>query len=282
MMKRPTYRCGQAPLPLSIKAFRTRTAATLFNGVLSPEQAQGIGYLVSVPALMAHLGYAVPMAHLSYALATAYHETARTMQPIEEYGKGAGRPYGTPDPETGQTYYGRGFVQLTWRENYAKAAALCFNTQLEQGVVDLVGHPDMAMSPFVATQITLFGMSKGWFTGKRLSDYDRADGTFDYVNARRIINGTDRAEMIAGYARQFEEAGRLASGMGIVRDQVMVGSRGADVTELQLLLGLPHDGVFGGATQEAVKGWQRAHGLQPDGVVGQMTWDALDAEEYGL
>lgn len=282
MMKRLPCHCGQAPQALSIKAYRTRVAATLFNGALSPEQAQGIGYLVSAPTLMAHLGYAVPMAHLAYVLATAYHETARTMQPIEEYGKGAGRPYGIPDPETGQTYYGRGFVQLTWRENYAKAAALCFNTQLEQGVVDLVGHPDMAMSPFVATQITLFGMSKGWFTGKRLRDYDRPDGTFDYVNARRIINGTDRAEMIAGYARQFEEAGRLALGMGIVRDQIMVGSRGADVTELQLLLSLPHDGVFGGATKEAVKGWQRSHGLQPDGVVGQMTWDALDAEEYGL
>ncbi|MGY4028437.1 peptidoglycan-binding protein [Aeromonas rivuli] len=282
MMKRSCYRCGPAPLALSIKAYRTRIAATLFNGAMSPEQAQGIGYLVSVPTLMAHLGHVVSLAHLSYVLATAYHETACTMQPIEEYGKGAGRPYGVPDPETGQTYYGRGFVQLTWRENYAKAATLCFNTHLEQGGVDLVLTPDMAMSPFVATQITLFGMSQGWFTGKRLSDYDRADGTFDYVNARRIINGTDRAEMVAGYARQFEEAGRLALGQRIVRDQVMVGSRGADVTELQLLLGLPHDGVFGGATQEAVKGWQRAHGLQPDGVVGQLTWDALDAEEYGL
>jgi len=35
------------------------------------------------------------------------------MQPIEEYGKGKGMKYGSPDPETGQTYYGRGFVQTT-------------------------------------------------------------------------------------------------------------------------------------------------------------------------
>jgi len=32
--------------------------------------------------------------HLAYMLATAYHETASTMQPIEEYGKGKTRPYG--------------------------------------------------------------------------------------------------------------------------------------------------------------------------------------------
>jgi len=44
-----------------------------------------------------------------------------TIQPIEEIGKGSGQDYGKTDPETGQAYYGRGFVQLTWRDNYAKA-----------------------------------------------------------------------------------------------------------------------------------------------------------------
>ena len=52
---------------------------------------------------------------------TTAHETGFTMQPIEEYGKGSGMEYGKPDPETGQTYYGRGYVQLTWRDNYARA-----------------------------------------------------------------------------------------------------------------------------------------------------------------
>src|SRR4051794_28194747 len=58
---------------------------------------------------------------LAYALATTFHETAATMLPIAEYGYGAGRPYGVSDFETDQTYYGRGFVQLTWRDNYARA-----------------------------------------------------------------------------------------------------------------------------------------------------------------
>src|SRR5262245_48374882 len=59
--------------------------------------------------------------HLAYPLATTLHETASEMWPIEEYGKGSGQPYGVPDPETKQTYYGRGYVQLTWRDNYARA-----------------------------------------------------------------------------------------------------------------------------------------------------------------
>ena len=54
----------------------------------------------------------------AYVLATAYHETAATMQPIAEYGKGKGKAYCKPDPVTKQTYSGRGYVQLTWKDNY--------------------------------------------------------------------------------------------------------------------------------------------------------------------
>ena len=61
---------------------------------------------------------------LAYMLATSYHETAQTMQPIEEYGKGRGKPYGQklrhdrkPYTFPDKLYYGRGDVQLTWYEN---------------------------------------------------------------------------------------------------------------------------------------------------------------------
>ena len=37
---------------------------------------------------------------LAYMLATAKWETAHTMQPIEEIGKGRGRPYGVPTVRT--------------------------------------------------------------------------------------------------------------------------------------------------------------------------------------
>ncbi len=63
----------------------------------------------------------------AYMLATVKHECADTWRPIEEYGKGKGRPYGTPVTVTApdgtqyvNAYYGRGFVQLTWKLNYDK------------------------------------------------------------------------------------------------------------------------------------------------------------------
>ena len=134
---------------------------------------------------------------LAYVLATAYHETARTMQPIEEYGKGKGRPYGLIDEATGEAYYGRGFCQLTWKANYSKASQICD--------ADLIHNPSLALTPGIAAKIICQGMKDGWFTGKKLSDYFNRDKD-DPVGARRIINGTDRAELVASYYRNFANA----------------------------------------------------------------------------
>lgn len=135
--------------------------------------------------------------HLAYIMATCYHETARTMQPIEEYGKGKTRPYGKPHPVTGKTYYGRGFVQLTWHDNYVKAGQLVD--------ADLVNNPELACDLTYATQILVEGMTIGFFTGKKLSHYFNDDKT-DPVNARKIINSLDKAELIAGYYYKFLNA----------------------------------------------------------------------------
>jgi putative chitinase len=139
--------------------------------------------------------------HISYVLATIKHETANTFLPIEEYGKGRGRKYGIADKETGQKYYGRGLVQLTWRKNYE-----VFSKLLD---VDLVNDPAQSMEPRIAWAITSLGMRKGLFTGKKLSDFINASKT-DFVGARKIINGTDKAQLIAGYASTFQE---LLSGL---------------------------------------------------------------------
>jgi putative chitinase len=128
----------------------------------------------------------------AYALATAWHETAKTMQPIREYGKGKGKKYGVP--VNGQVYYGRGYVQLTWHENYAKAKS-------KLGV-DFVGKPDLVMQPKHAAAIMVRGMTEGWFTGKKLSTYFNKTKD-DPVQARKIINGLDKAELIADYHRKF-------------------------------------------------------------------------------
>ena len=61
--------------------------------------------------------------------------------------------------------------------------------------------PDKAL----AAQVMFAGMSQGWFTGKKLSDYFK-DGKADWKNARRIINGTDKADTIAGYGKAFYRA----------------------------------------------------------------------------
>ena len=144
----------------------------------------------------------------AYMLATAYHETAHTMQPIEEYGKGRGRDYGKrlkmsrkPYSDTLPIYYGRGYVQLTWYENYDKAGRLL--------KLDLLRQPELALQADVAAKIMREGMFEGWFTGKKLGEYVGLR-TADYVSARRIINGMDKAQFIAGYAVVFELALRKA------------------------------------------------------------------------
>lgn len=173
---------------------RTRFISQLpeiFGGPLRPSQLDGVNLILD------RAGTSYDYRHLAYIFATVYHEVAKTMQPIREWGLGKRYPYGKPDPETGETYYGRGFVQLTHKRNYQLAS--------RKLGVDFVKHPDLVMLPGHAVDILFEGMEQGWFTGKKLSDYIN-DQQVDYKNARRIINGTDRAELIAGYAVKFEKA----------------------------------------------------------------------------
>lgn len=155
-------------------------------------------------------------ADLAYGLATAWHETAHTMQPVKEFGgpeylrrmyditgrrPTMARQMGNTVPGDGVRYAGRGFVQLTWKSNYARAGA-----KLD---LPLVGNPDLAMELRHAGAIMAWGMAQGWFTGKRLRDYLPARGPAmlpQFIEARRIINGTDRAADIAAFAVDFQEA----------------------------------------------------------------------------
>jgi len=147
----------------------------------------------------------------AYALATGYHETQRWKYD-EEIGKGRGRDYGEPIwliRGVRTTYHGRGDTQLTWLRNYAKMSVFL---SVEHGrPIDLVNKPDLATEPDYSSLIMWEGMVRGMFTGKNLADYIRP-GDADYVGARRIINGTDKAKKIAGYAVQFEAALRHCEG----------------------------------------------------------------------
>ncbi|MBD6980437.1 peptidoglycan-binding protein [Vibrio parahaemolyticus] len=273
---------GRTTPHINTKAMLGRTNATLFEGQMNSAQRACVLGFMFVHAMFVMLGMSVPIQYLAYVLATTYHETGRTMKPIEEWGKGQGHSYGEPDPETGQTYYGRGYVQLTWLANYAKAKAVVYSRNWQQGVIDFVGAPELALNPFYAAQIAISGMLAGWFTGKKLSDYLQLDGSFDYQGARAIINGKDKAEQIAAYAIAFETALYLAIGTDIERSVIQRGSTGDDVRELQLGLGLNPDGKFGSATQTALIHFQQQHELNPDGICGSSTWTSFEKEIYGL
>ena len=132
----------------------------------------------------------------AYMLATAKHETANTFAPIAEYGKGKGLPYGKPDRKTGLVYFGRGYVQLTWAKNYQTMGTVLG--------LPLYTQPDLALRYDVAYKIMSYGMTHGTFTGVALSRYIN-EGKTDYLNARKIINGTDKADLIAGYATAIEQ-----------------------------------------------------------------------------
>ena len=172
-------------------------------GPLSQDPRSGCGLLVDEAERRG-----TPLNHLAYILATAWWETARAMQPVRE-------AYFVADSfEKAEKwrkknlhyypYYGRGFVQLTWKNNYKKAS-----DKLGQ---DFVTNPDLVMRPEYAVPITFDGMTEGWFTGRALDDYiDEIDDPDqkdlqEYVDARRIINGTDKANTIGKIALQFEHA----------------------------------------------------------------------------
>lgn len=127
--------------------------------------------------------------HWAYILATIFHETAYSFLPVTEFGSQKylkSKPY--------YPYIGRGYVQLTWISNYKKFAKLLD--------IPLVENPELANERENAWKILELGMSKGLYTGKKLSDYINAKKT-DYWNARRIINGTDKALAIQKYAEDF-------------------------------------------------------------------------------
>lgn len=153
----------------------------------------------------------------AYALATADRETGGTMKPIKEWGgnqyftrmydvtgrdPARARKMGNTAPGDGPRYCGRGYVQLTWKSNYQKLGDLIG--------FPLAGNPDLAMRPDIAAEVMILGMSRGLFTGKKLGDYITTDKC-DFVNARRVINGTDHAKEIAAEAQHY--LGALIAGV---------------------------------------------------------------------
>jgi hypothetical protein len=215
----------------------------------------------------------------AYVLATAWHETAHTMKPVREMG---GEKYLKAKPY--YPYVGMGYVQLTWLANYQRAS--------EELGVDFVKNPRLLLEAKYAAPILVIGSKEGWFTAKKLSTYLTASKS-DYVNARRIINGTDKAALIAGHAKAYEKLLRAADyAPGAASQPVETaptrtdsilsrGSRGPIVGDLQANLNtlgygpLKVDEHFGGETEKAVMSFQLDNGLKVDGIAGGRTSTAI-------
>jgi putative chitinase len=197
------------------KRFYDLMRAGILGPTLSPGEVQGANALLDALE-------GLPLSWAAYALATTYHEVAGTMQPIHEIGGAAyfTRMYDPPPagrrPKVaadlgniregdGVRYAGRGYVQLTGRRNYGRAAQI-----LREPLLD---SPELAMRPDLAARILREGMVEGWFTSHTFARHlppatqplARAS-RLQFQGARRIINGTDKAALIAGYAVQFQEA----------------------------------------------------------------------------
>jgi len=153
---------------------------------------------------------------LAYMLGTTHHETGRTMQPVRETfavtdddairrlekAWGAGKlpwvktPYWRRDAD-GKSWFGRGFVQLTHKTNYQK-----LSTAID---VDLITDPDQAMDLDTALKVLFVGMRQALFTTAKLSDFFNVSKE-NWVQARKIINGLESADLVASYAKTYYAA----------------------------------------------------------------------------
>lgn len=135
----------------------------------------------------------------AYMLATFKHETNGTFKPVEEaywLSTSAREKYLNSKPY-GVRWSGRGYVQVTWEDNYKMYEKL-FQIPFTQ-------EPEIMLDADVALLVGVHGCMTGLFTTKKLSDYINNNGT-DYLHARKVVNGMDDAELIAGYAKEYEKA----------------------------------------------------------------------------
>ena len=193
---------------IDIETYFDSVRDSLFGGSMTQQQVDGQTVIVACWNYQATGTPMTDLRWLAYMLATVYHECAQKMWPIREYGLGQGHEYGEPD-ENGNTFYGRGFVQLTWKENYDRASAIL-------GLIDerdLTMHPDMALDSLIAARVLFRGCAEGWFTSAKLGHYFNEEDD-NPIEARAIINSdvSKNGPMIADLHYLFLDALVEASG----------------------------------------------------------------------
>jgi peptidoglycan hydrolase-like protein with peptidoglycan-binding domain len=215
---------------------------------------------------------------IAYMLASAEHETGNFRTAREDDGRNQARINGY---DGGENYYGRGYVQTTHDHRYEQMdRTLGLNGRL-------IADPDLAArDPNLGAQMIVVGMSRGLYTGVGMDLYINANGA-DYRDARAVVNGTDKAALIAGYAERWERdlpqiidrlqrdgiTPRAMPGSPFADGQISRNEQGPEVARLQEGLvranarddaGRPvvPDGEFGGRTSEAILNFKREYNRQ--------------------
>ncbi|MEP6898060.1 MAG: XVIPCD domain-containing protein, partial [Rhodanobacter sp.] len=202
---------------------------------------------------------------------------------------------GNDQPGDGFTYRGRGYMQLTGKENYAAAGKALG--------LDLVKDPDLASDPKNASKIAT------WYWENRVPEKAHGNVKAATLAINGGYNGLDtRQAQFEKWEKTLtpEVMGRLAKGdVGLpveaakpphhatakaaAETTLALGANGAAVHTLQTNLDqlgytgvdgkrLPSTGHFGADTQHAVESFQRDHHLVPvDGKMGPHSQAALHA-----
>lgn len=210
---------GGTPASFNAGRFFAAVRTDLFGGKLNQGQVNGMDGIIQA---MTEVGDG-DQDTLAYALATTYHETGMRMLPVREgFGETDAQSrarvnalarkrgpdsnvakYAKPAGPYGHVYYGRGYPQLTWLENYEKCS--------KEAGVDLVKNPDAMLDPRISARVLICGIMDGRWNGqgKGLDFYEGADDYLDdaeAIQARRTVNVQDKARLIAGYHRKFYAA----------------------------------------------------------------------------
>lgn len=208
-----------------------------FGGSLTQSQVDGMNAMLDMaPPLMGTM-------ELGYCFATTHHETGGAMVPRVENltyttaarikavwpsrfpTEAAAAPYvrnpqalankvyggrlGNTLPNDGWDFRGMGLVQATGRDNARRATERLRSIGYLTADQDLEKTPTLMLNPDIAAAMLFVGLSEGWYTGMKLSQFF-GPGMENPTSARKMVNPDDNGAAIAVTYRAFVNALRAA------------------------------------------------------------------------
>ncbi len=279
------------------KFFAVLRAARLFGATIPAGAVAGIERLLEAQAKYLP---DMPADELAINLATSFHETGYTMQPIKERGSRAyfnkyepgtkiGKRLGNTQKGDGYRFRGEGDVQNTGRRN-ARVATERLNELFGLGI-DLVKNPDLRGDPLISALSLFIGNREGWWTGRKMADFldgvdeDDDEDLREFIRSRAVVNGTDKAEKIGRHALVFESALRLAGyTAGATVAQPLTDRATVEVVQRRLFaLGYTEvggfDGRIGSMTRAALLAFRSDNGLPLTPTIDRQMLAALDVAQ---